>query len=94
MYRRSESMIALRARHQAFGVASDILYPPAEVPPPASPQMPVAPEDEIARMKREYALRFKEFQRARRKNRLLMYCSLILLITLVLSSLVVALLAT
>jgi hypothetical protein len=94
MYRRSESMIALRARRQAYAVASDILYPPAEVPPPASPQMPVAPEDEIARMKREYALRLKEFERSRRKSRFLMYCSLFLLIMLVLSALAVALFVT
>lgn len=87
-------MIALRARRQAYAVASDILYPPAEGPPPASPQTPAAPEDEIARMKREYALRLKEFERPRRKSRLLRYCSLSLLIMLVLSALVVALLVT
>ena len=38
MYRRSESMIALRARREALQIARDVAYPRVEVPSPqASP---------------------------------------------------------
>ena len=36
-----ESLIALRARHQAYRIASDIAYPHVEVPPPPQPVIPI-----------------------------------------------------
>jgi hypothetical protein len=39
MFRR-ETIIALRARHEAYRIASDILYPRVEVPPPPQPAIP------------------------------------------------------
>ena len=45
MFRRSrETMIALRARHQAFRIASDVGHPRIDVPPPPEPAIPVPPE--------------------------------------------------
>jgi hypothetical protein len=35
-----ETIIALRARHEAYRIASDILYPRVEVPPPPQPAIP------------------------------------------------------
>ena len=35
-----ETIIALRARHQAYRIASDILYPHVDVPPPPQPAIP------------------------------------------------------
>ena len=40
MLRRRETMIALRARHQALDVTRDIAYPPLDVPPPPVPVIP------------------------------------------------------
>ena len=40
---RRETIIALRARHQAFRIASDILYPHVELPPPLQPAIPPIP---------------------------------------------------
>jgi hypothetical protein len=40
MFRR-ETIIALRARHEAYRIASDILYPRVEVPPPPQPAIPI-----------------------------------------------------
>jgi hypothetical protein len=37
---RRETIIALRARHEAYRIASDILYPRVEVPPPPQPAIP------------------------------------------------------
>jgi hypothetical protein len=34
---RRETIIALRARHTAFRIATDILYPPPPAPPPPAP---------------------------------------------------------
>jgi hypothetical protein len=44
MFRR-ETIIALRARHQAYRIASDILNPHADVPPPPQPAIPIDPPD-------------------------------------------------
>jgi hypothetical protein len=44
MFRR-ETIIALRARHQAHRIASDILNPHVDTPPPPQPAMPVDPPD-------------------------------------------------
>ena len=38
---RRESLIALRARHQAFRIAADIAYPHVEVAPPPEPAIPL-----------------------------------------------------
>ena len=43
MFRRRETMIALRARHEALEVTRDIAYPPLEVSPPLQRAIPVAP---------------------------------------------------
>ena len=37
---RRETMIALRARHEALEVARDVAYPPLAVPPPPAPPLP------------------------------------------------------
>jgi hypothetical protein len=39
MFRR-ETIIALRARHQAYRIASDIAHPHVNVPPPPEPPLP------------------------------------------------------
>src|SRR5689334_20960855 len=42
--RRRETMIALRACHEAFRIATDILYArPLDVPPPTAPAIPEIP---------------------------------------------------
>jgi hypothetical protein len=38
---RRETMIALKARQQAYRIASDILNPELEVPPPPQPAIPI-----------------------------------------------------
>src|SRR5882724_13080550 len=38
---RKASMIALRARHQAYRIASDMLHPPLDVPRPPEPVVPL-----------------------------------------------------
>ena len=43
MFRR-ETLIALRARHEAYRIATDIQYPPAEVERPQGPPQPVIPQ--------------------------------------------------
>ena len=43
--RRRETMIALRARHEALEVTRDIAYPPLQVPPPPAPPIPVVSGD-------------------------------------------------
>jgi hypothetical protein len=45
MFRR-ETIIALRARHQAHRIASQILNPPAQVPLPPQPAMPIEPPED------------------------------------------------
>ena len=40
---RTPTMIALRARHEAHGIAREILNPPLEIPPPPQPVMPIEP---------------------------------------------------
>jgi len=37
---RRETIIALRARHEAYRIASDLLYPHVDVPPPPQPAIP------------------------------------------------------
>ena len=44
MFRR-ETIIALRARHQAYRIATDILHPHVDAPAPPQPAMPVEPLD-------------------------------------------------
>ena len=45
MFRR-ETIIALRARHEAYRIATEILYPHVASPqPPPQPAMPVDPPD-------------------------------------------------
>jgi hypothetical protein len=44
MFRR-ETIIALRARHQAYRVASDILYPHVQTPAPPEPVIPLMEAD-------------------------------------------------
>ena len=48
MFRR-ETIIALRARHEAYRIATEILYPPVDVPPPLQPAMPIDPPDSSPR---------------------------------------------
>ena len=43
MFRRRETMIALRARHQSFRIASDIDTPHLDVPLPPAPAIPLEP---------------------------------------------------
>ena len=38
---RRETMIALRARHESFRVASDVAHPHLDVPPPPEPPLPL-----------------------------------------------------
>ena len=40
MFRR-ETIIALRARHQAYRIATDILHPHVDSPPPPEPPLPI-----------------------------------------------------
>ena len=40
MHRNRETIIALRARHEAYRIASDILHPHVDVPPPPQPAIP------------------------------------------------------
>jgi hypothetical protein len=44
MFRR-ETIIALRARHQAYRIASDIANPHVETPAPTQPVLPMDPPD-------------------------------------------------
>jgi hypothetical protein len=46
MFRR-ETIIALRARHQAYRVASDILYPQVEAPAPPEPVIPLTLDSSV-----------------------------------------------
>jgi hypothetical protein len=46
MFRRSrETMIALRARHEAFRIATEIDRPHMEAPPPPEPAIPLMPHE-------------------------------------------------
>jgi hypothetical protein len=48
MFRRSrETIIALRARHQSFRIATEIGRPHLEMPPPPQPAIPVAREKPV-----------------------------------------------
>jgi hypothetical protein len=49
---RRETIIALRARHTAFRIAVDILYPPQ--PPPASVQPTTVSDEEVDRAMAEW----------------------------------------
>ena len=44
MFRR-ETIIALRARHEAYRIATEILHPYEEVPRPPEPALPIDPPD-------------------------------------------------
>jgi hypothetical protein len=56
MFRR-ETIIALRARHQAYRVASDILYPHVDAQPPPEPGMPLMTPDNSIRYETRPPLR-------------------------------------
>jgi hypothetical protein len=43
LHRNRETMIALRARHEAFRVASKVQNPRVNAPPPPQPAIPLAP---------------------------------------------------
>ena len=54
MFRR-ETIIALRARHTAYRIASDILYPQVDVEPPPEPAIPWMPPETGPRLRRRSA---------------------------------------
>jgi hypothetical protein len=45
MFRPRETMIALRARHEAMEVSREIAYPPLKLPDPPLQSMPVSPDE-------------------------------------------------
>jgi hypothetical protein len=53
---RRETIIALRARHTAFRIAIDILYPPQPSPPPMPPQPTTLAREEMDRAQAEWDL--------------------------------------
>jgi hypothetical protein len=79
---RRETIIALRARHTAFRIAVEILYPPQPPPPPVQPAIPILEDDDSARAEWEALERHRalEAKRRARQYRRLMPILLTLLV--------------
>ena len=65
---RRETIIALRARHTAFRIAADILYPQQPPPAVAQPAIPIVEDGENARAEWEEELRRREARAERQKR--------------------------